>query len=222
MKTLLTLFLSLATYFLLAQCKTATGAPFDYCHTEEAFDNFWAGFTEGEGTFQLFSGKKEKTISVPSTSSGYEYLLGLVAKKKLKISPKEILFIESATNTWAIERRKFGYEVDDAGLGIKVISEGSGALPQNGKKVTVHYTGWLTDGSKFDSSVDRGRPYSFVLGQGRVIKGWDQGVAKLKVGTKALLKIPADLGYGSRGAGGGAIPPNATLIFEIEVLESEE
>jgi FKBP-type peptidyl-prolyl cis-trans isomerase FkpA len=95
---------------------------------------------------------------------------------------------------------------------------GTGAEALAGKTVSVHYTGWLTDGTKFDSSKDRGQPFSFPLGAGRVIKGWDEGVAGMKVGGKRTLVIPPDLGYGARGAP-GAIPPNATLKFEVELLD---
>lgn len=94
---------------------------------------------------------------------------------------------------------------------------GSGAEAVTGKTVSVHYTGKLTDGTKFDSSLDRGDPFSFRLGAGQVIKGWDQGVAGMKVGGKRLLTIPPELGYGQRGFP-GAIPPNATLVFEVELL----
>lgn len=94
---------------------------------------------------------------------------------------------------------------------------GTGDLAVAGQTATVHYTGWLTTGQKFDSSVDRGQPFSFPLGAGRVIKGWDEGVQGMKVGGKRKLTIPADLGYGARGAG-GVIPPNATLIFDVELL----
>jgi FKBP-type peptidyl-prolyl cis-trans isomerase len=94
---------------------------------------------------------------------------------------------------------------------------GTGTEATAGKKVSVHYTGWLTDGKKFDSSKDRGQPFQFRLGAGEVIRGWDQGVAGMKIGGKRKLTIPPDLGYGARGAG-GVIPPNATLVFEVELL----
>ncbi len=97
----------------------------------------------------------------------------------------------------------------------RVVGTGDGAVAR--KTVNVHYTGWLENGKKFDSSVDRGQPFSFPLGAGRVIKGWDEGVQGMEVGGKRKLTIPSDLGYGSRGAG-GVIPPNATLIFDVELL----
>jgi peptidylprolyl isomerase/FKBP-type peptidyl-prolyl cis-trans isomerase FkpA len=104
-----------------------------------------------------------------------------------------------------------------ADLIVEDLVVGTGAEAKAGTKVTVHYTGWLTDGTKFDSSKDRGTPFSFVLGQGRVIKGWDEGVASMKVGGKRKLTIPPHLGYGASGAG-GVIPGGATLIFEVELL----
>ncbi|MBD8893262.1 FKBP-type peptidyl-prolyl cis-trans isomerase [Roseibium litorale] len=102
-------------------------------------------------------------------------------------------------------------------LKITDLKVGDGAEAVAGQMVTVHYTGWLMDGTKFDSSVDRGEPFSFPLGAGRVIRGWDEGVAGMKVGGKRELIIPPQMGYGSRGAG-GVIPPNATLKFEVELL----
>ena len=104
------------------------------------------------------------------------------------------------------------------GLKIWEVKVGTGATATAGKKVSVHYTGWLTNGTKFDSSVDRKQPFEFPLGAGRVIKGWDEGVEGMKVGGKRRLEIPPSLGYGARGAG-GVIPPNATLIFDVELLD---
>ena len=107
--------------------------------------------------------------------------------------------------------------VTSSGLRYTDDKVGDGASPQKGKRVTVHYTGTLTDGKKFDSSRDRGQPFKFVIGLGQVIAGWDEGVMSMKVGGRRTLIIPANLGYGARGAG-GVIPPNATLIFEVELL----
>lgn len=108
------------------------------------------------------------------------------------------------------------------GLKIEDTKAGDGATPETGQTCVMHYTGWLYEdgkkGDKFDSSVDRGQPFAFKLGVGQVIKGWDEGVASMKVGGKRTLIIPPELGYGARGAG-GVIPPNATLIFDVELLD---
>ena len=106
----------------------------------------------------------------------------------------------------------------DSGLIIEDIVEGSGEAAAVGHTVSVHYTGWLTNGSKFDSSKDRNDPFDFPLGGRRVIAGWDEGVQGMKVGGTRKLTIPPELGYGKRGAG-GVIPPDATLIFDVELLE---
>ncbi|MFA6066719.1 MAG: FKBP-type peptidyl-prolyl cis-trans isomerase [Candidatus Babeliaceae bacterium] len=110
----------------------------------------------------------------------------------------------------------------DSGLEYEIIQEGAGESPAKGQHVTVHYTGWLDNngqpGAKFDSSVDRGEPFTFIIGVGQVIQGWDEGVASMKVGEKRRLTIPSNLGYGARGAG-RVIPPHATLIFDVELLK---
>jgi FKBP-type peptidyl-prolyl cis-trans isomerase len=105
-----------------------------------------------------------------------------------------------------------------SGLKYIELQEGTGATPQPKQTVVVHYTGTLEDGTKFDSSRDRGQPFSFTIGVGQVIKGWDEGLSTMKVGGRRQLIIPSELGYGSRGAG-GVIPPNATLLFDVELLD---
>ena len=107
-----------------------------------------------------------------------------------------------------------------SGLQIKTLVVGTGDKAEPGKTAVVHYTGWLLDGTKFDSSVDRGTPFEFPLGAGRVIKGWDEGVSTMSIGGKVELIIPPDLAYGPSGAG-GVIPPNATLKFEVEFLDQK-
>ena len=110
-------------------------------------------------------------------------------------------------------------KIETTASGLKYVDEvpGNGPSPKSGQKVKVHYTGWLENGTKFDSSVDRGQPFEFVIGVGQVIKGWDEGVMTMKVGGKRKLIIPSLLGYGTRGAG-SLIPPNATLVFDVELL----
>jgi FKBP-type peptidyl-prolyl cis-trans isomerase len=107
--------------------------------------------------------------------------------------------------------------MENTGLKIEKLKEGAGPAPATGQTVKVHYTGWLTNGQKFDSSVDRNQPFSFVLGTGQVIPGWDIGVAQMKTGDKVKLTIPSELGYGADGYP-GIIPPAATLVFEVELL----
>jgi peptidylprolyl isomerase len=110
----------------------------------------------------------------------------------------------------------------NSGLRYKDLAAGTGASPARGQTCVMHYTGWLWEdgkaGKKFDSSLDRGKPFNFTIGEGQVIKGWDEGVATMKVGGKRLLLIPPSLGYEERGAG-GVIPPNATLLFRVELLD---
>lgn len=124
-----------------------------------------------------------------------------------------------AVNTNSESEQSSSDDVVTTPSGLKYIelNEGTGAIPKNGQTVLVHYTGTLENGEKFDSSRDRNRPFSFKLGTGQVIKGWDEGLATMRVGGRRQLIIPPELGYGSRGAG-GVIPPNATLIFDVELL----
>lgn len=146
-------------------------------------------------------GHKEKTL----TGIKKAKQTGSVSKEKgkIKMEPKQ----------------QTGEKIETTTSGLKFIDEilGKGESPKSGQKVKVHYTGWLESGKKFDSSVDRGSPFEFVIGIGQVIKGWDEGVSTMKIGGKRKLIIPSNLAYGSNGAG-NAIPPNATLIFDVELL----
>jgi peptidylprolyl isomerase len=135
---------------------------------------------------------------------------------RLVVSAILMAFVAAPLVAWAA-----GEVTTPSGLRISDVKKGAGAAPQTGQTVTVNYTGWLfvdgKKGTKFDSSLDRNQPFSFTIGQGQVIKGWDEGVATMHVGGKRTLIIPPDLGYGASGAG-GVIPPNATLIFDVDLL----
>jgi len=128
---------------------------------------------------------------------------------------------EKTATAAAAARKETKMKTTPSGLQYEDTVEGTGVSPKAGQTCVMHYTGWLWEngakGKKFDSSLDRGQPFEFPLGQGRVIKGWDEGVATMKIGGKRTLLIPPSLGYGARGAG-GVIPPNATLLFEVELI----
>ena len=151
-------------------------------------------------------GSKAKSFDAVKVFSSEQIRLEKEAEKKAK---------ETAT---ANKKLMEGATITESGLAYIMVKEGSGIQAENGKTVSVHYTGKLTDGTKFDSSLDRNQPIEFVLGQGRVIKGWDEGISYLKVGGKATFIIPSGLAYGERGAG-GVIHPNATLIFDVELVD---
>ncbi len=165
---------------------------------------------------QFTGGDSERAIADRATSAPAAQTETLVAQGSASDLMTEDT-TEDAMSGSAEQSTDENVVTTDSGLQYVVIAEGDGATPQPGNRVFVHYVGTLEDGTKFDSSRDRGRPFDFIIGQGQVIKGWDEGVGMMKVGDRRKLIIPADLGYGARGAG-GVIPPNATLIFDVELL----
>lgn len=178
-------------------------------------DVVFAGWSEG--MIGVKPGGKRLLIVPPDLALGDQEYEGIPANSTLVLEVGLISVQEPQVAAVVAEK---DYTVTESGLKYYDLVQGSGETPLAGQTVVVHYTGWLEDGTVFDSSVG-GDPFSFVLGQGSVIAGWDEGVATMKVGTKRQLVIPAELGYGAEGAG-GVIPGGATLIFEVELLEIQK
>jgi len=160
-----------------------------------------------DGTRQL--------VIPPELGLGEQGVSGLVPPNATLVMEVTLLSVTAAPRQTEVDPGD--YETTESGLQYYDIVVGDGATPEVGQTVVVHYSGWLEDGTLFDSSVQRGEPFEFPLGAGAVIPGWDEGVATMQVGGKRQLRIPADLAYGD--AGGGPIPPGATLIFDVELLE---
>jgi len=179
-------------------------------------DTVFPGWEEGATGMRV--GGKRLLIIPPDLALG-EQGSGLIPPNSTLIM--EVELIDSIEPRKAMEIDEEDYTVTDSGLKYYDIVEGDGDTPTTGQTVVVHYTGWLEDGTQFDSSVDRGQPFSFQLGTGSVIAGWDEGISTMKVGGKRQLVIPSELGYGDTGSG-GLIPPGATLIFEVELLEIQQ
>ena len=144
-------------------------------------------------------------------------IMTIVAMAALLASAQGAATKTAAHSSAPIKVSGAGVKTDD-GLQYWEIRVGNGATAKEGSRVRVHYTGWLTNGKKFDSSLDAGKPFDFTIGNGEVIKGWEEGVTGMRVGGKRQLRIPPSLGYGADGTPGGPIPPNATLIFDIQLL----
>ncbi len=171
-----------------------------------------------EGIAMMKVGGKAKLIIPPELGYGERGAGEVIPPNATLIFEVELISIQPGSPDAPAEVGEGDYVITESGLKYYDLEVGDGPSPQEGQSVSVHYTGWLEDGTKFDSSLDRGQPFSFVLGIGQVIPGWDEGVATMKVGGKRQLVIPPELAYGDRGAG-GVIPPNATLIFDVELMD---
>jgi len=176
-----------------------------------------SGWDEGIGLMQK-GGKARLTIP-PELAYGESGAGGVIPPNATLIFDVELVDVAAGAPATPTAVDEADYTTTDSGLKYYDFAIGDGASPTSGQSVTVHYTGWLLDGDKFDSSLDRGQPFAFTIDAGQVIRGWDEGVMSMKVGGKRQLVLPPELGYGSSGAGGGVIPPNAILVFEVELLE---
>jgi len=171
-----------------------------------------------EGIALLNVGGKGKLIIPPELAYGQAGAGGVIPPNATLYFEVELVDIPPGSPDSPTEVSEAEFTTTDSGLMYYDLEEGTGDSPQEGQVVSAHYTGWLEDGTKFDSSIDRGQPFQFAIGAGQVIPGWDEGIASMKVGGKRQLIIPSELAYGESGAG-GVIPPNAMLIFEVELLD---
>ena len=216
-------------------CTAIDGEIVDFCFQDASLPGYCASFSASSPSFHFENKARKKPAirSFPLPEAGANpsiaYLAGLATDKKSKLSATELLFIEHAilawratdgVNRWDPAVVNSGFTILPSGLAYKVLQAGSGESPAVGKSVGVHYTGYFPDGKKFDSSLDRKQCYHFALGKGQVIKGWDEGVALMRVGSRYLFRIPPELAYGKQGAG-STIPPNATLFFDVQLMAVE-
>lgn len=208
---------------LLAQCEHCPeiGKRADYCFCHKSFPGKSAQFAEKDPVvyFSAKQNAKLQKLQIPAKADA-EGMLAVVKETKNKISAEDIVFLQEAFEKWYVEQKNLGFLVTNSGLAYKITQLGQGKKPEAGKKVSVHYKGYLENGTIFDSSFERNQPIDFTLGVGQVIKGWDEGIQLFPVGSKGTLKIPSELGYGKRGAG-NMIPPDATLFFDIEVINAD-
>ncbi|RSK40479.1 peptidylprolyl isomerase [Mangrovimonas spongiae] len=166
----------------------------------------------------IAQGDKIETLEIIRVGEAAENFHAIEAFRTFEGAREKRIAEEQAAREAELDKLAAGFKKTDSGLRYQIIQEGDGKQPEKGSTVKVHYKGQLADGTVFDSSYKRNQPLEFAVGVGQVIPGWDEGIGLLNVGSKARLVVPSDLGYGSRGAG-GVIPPNATLIFDVELMD---
>lgn len=206
--------------------KLADGTEFDNSYTRGQPYTFPLGQGQvipgwDEGISLLTVGSKATLIIPPDLAYGPQGAGGVIPANATLTFEVELVAISAGSPDAPQTVAENDYTVTESGLKYYDFAVGDGTTAEVGQTVSVHYTGWLTDGTKFDSSLDRGEPISFTVGVGHVIPGWDEGIAGMKVGGQRQLLIPANLAYGEAGAG-GVIPPNATLIFDVELVAVQE
>ncbi|MEZ4684719.1 MAG: FKBP-type peptidyl-prolyl cis-trans isomerase [Bacteroidia bacterium] len=242
-KTLLLFVVILTSIFSLhAQCEGCVlpeGFEADYCFTHNTMPGYCAQFKLGDDSFyfQKKEGREGMKLMLQG-SMDMEDLFAFFGDKANQIKKaNESLFILKALESWNMKKKTLvadqaaeqvfseaalqALEFEQkypSGLKIHIVNQGEGPLPKKGQNVSVHYRGYLLNGKVFDESYKRGQPIAFPLGMGRVIKGWDEAISTLNMGTRALIYLPAEIAYGERGAGGD-IPPGATLVFDVVLMD---
>jgi FKBP-type peptidyl-prolyl cis-trans isomerase len=191
----------------------------DFVYTHPAHPTGRASFRANQPQFEYYAGNHRLSLTIPTERTTAAFI-ELAKQGGNKLTATDMCVIMEALVKWDSAKVYVGTTRLPNGLAYRIDTPGSGATLQNGQNISVHYRGRLPNGQVFDSSFERGQPISLVLGQGRVIQGWEQGLLHFKVGSKGVLVIPPDLGYGMRGAP-PVIPPGATLIFDIEVVSAQ-
>lgn len=228
----------LTAHAQVCDCPEIPGFKRDFCYANPLFPKSMAQFKMGATFFYFQSASMKKPIQIGLNEKGkLEYMLEIANNKSLKLKATDILFIQEALGGWASsatdllvksigankrtaeDLAKLALQPTNSGLGFQLLQAGKGKQAEAGKKVKVHYRGYLTNGEVFDASFDRGDAFEFTLGRGQVIKGWDEGIAKMKVGDHAVFRIPSALGYGPRAV--GKIPANSELLFEVLLIGAE-
>jgi FKBP-type peptidyl-prolyl cis-trans isomerase len=206
----------------LSACVTAKriAAPAkpDFSFREGGVPGTQVDFLAKDSLLYLTQGAQARAYPIPR--DGKVATLLQLQKTNKSLSLEDVLLVQASLGPWEAAKAMLGYTLLPSGLAYKITQEGTGKLPEKGKKVAVHYKGYLEDGKEFDNSFTRGEPIEIVLGTRQVIEGWDEGIGYFKVGSKGTLRIPANLGYGARGAG-AVIPPNSLLFFDIEVVRAD-